>query len=55
MWKAIQFAMKYRNVIAEFIEFTALCVQTEGVGKTKSERSNLMKKYWKLVRSIQDS
>jgi len=55
MLKAIKFALMYKDVVPELIEFIALCANAKSEGLTKKERSALMKKYWKIVKTVQNS
>ena len=55
MLEAIKFALKYKHVMPELIEFVELCANATDKGISKKERSALMKQYWVIVKSIQAS
>ena len=53
MLKAIKFALMYKDVVPELIEFISLCANSKSEGLTKKERSALMTKYWQIVKTVQ--
>ena len=55
MFKAFRFAMKYKHVLPELIEFAEICANTPDNRLTKKEKSVLMKQYWVIVKAIQAS
>jgi len=56
MLKLMKNMYKYRNVMPELDAFTDTVIKANGNGlQDKSEKSEMMKKYWVLVKSIQKS
>tara|TARA_Y100000401_G_C8173387_1_gene150316 strand:+ start:210 stop:377 length:168 start_codon:yes stop_codon:yes gene_type:complete len=55
MIEAIKFAMRYKHVLPELVEFAELCANSTENGLSKKERSALMKQYWVIVKAIQAS
>tara|TARA_R100000306_G_scaffold25288_1_gene28318 strand:+ start:195 stop:392 length:198 start_codon:yes stop_codon:yes gene_type:complete len=56
MLKLMKNMYKYRNVMPELDDFTDTVIKANGNGlQDKSEKSEMMKKYWVLVKSIQKS
>ena len=55
MLQAIKFALKYKHVLPELIEFAEICVDSKHDGLSKKEKSVLMKQYWVIVKAIQAS
>tara|TARA_R100000306_G_C4348983_1_gene129120 strand:- start:534 stop:692 length:159 start_codon:yes stop_codon:yes gene_type:complete len=49
MFKAIQFALMYKDVVPEIIEFVNICKND------CDNKSLLMKQYWNLVKTIQNT
>ena len=55
MIKAIKFALKYKHILPELLEFAEICTNSTGNVLSKKERSALMKQYWVIVKAIQAS
>ena len=55
MLQAIKFALKYKHVLPELIEFAEICANSKDDGLSKKEKSVLMKQYWVIVKAIQAS